>query len=184
MSQTDSASRDAELRLPPPHALPTAWRVLLTVVVVFIGCGYVAALVNIVAQNELTDGQPGLSAQDLLLKYSGAFVEVRAGEPPPSRMLEMVRTQMREYISSDAEYEALVTWLAGGAKREAFTAGPEPTPHDVILANCLRCHAQDGGEEIAQTAPFGPDLFEVDFEMVSEFTLTAEAGQTRVWRAP
>ena len=166
------------------NAVPLAWRVLLTTVVVFIAGGYVAALVNIVGQNELTDGQPGLSTRDLLLRYSGANVDVTAGEAPPSRMLEMVSTAMRGYVSSDAEFEVLVGWLRHGATRAAFTAGPEPTPHDVILANCLRCHAVDGGEEIAATAPFGPDLFEVNFQQVSEFTLTAEPGQTRVWRAP
>jgi len=164
--------------------LPLAWRTLLTCVVVFIGAGYFAALVNIVGQTELTDGKPGMSTQDLILKYAGADVELVAGQPPPSRMLEMIGTAMRQYFSDDENYNTLHDWLSGGAAEAAFSAGEDTAPQDVFIMDCLRCHAADGGEEIGTKSPFGPDLFTPDFKMISEFTLAPAPGKSTVHRAP
>jgi len=179
-----AGAQASRFRLPPLHSLPVAWRALLTVVVIFIGAGYFAALVNVLAQNELVDGQPGLSAADLILKYAGKQVPVVAGKAPPSRMLEMIRTAMREYFDSDDDFRVLERWLTAGASREAFTSGPEPTPHDVVLTTCLRCHAADSRKEIGRKSPFGPDQFTVDYEWVSKFTLAPPPGATSVWRPP
>jgi hypothetical protein len=168
---------------PELHAMSAPWRVLLTVGVLFIAAGYGAATLNVLAQNELTDGKPGLTLQDVLLKYSGGYVERAAGEAAPSRMLEMIQGSMRQYFSDDASFEVVLNWLKAGAAREGF-GGSGNTPESVLLTDCLRCHAGDSGADIAATAPFGPNLFTVDYDAVSRFTLAAAPGETRVWRAP
>lgn len=174
----------APLKLPALHELPLAWRALLTGVALFLGAGYFSALVNVYAQDELTDGRPGLSAQDLLLKYSGGYVDVVPGEAPPSRMLEMIQGEMRQYFSSDEHYESMLAWLRGGARREEFSGDDDLTPEIVLISDCLRCHAADGGEEIGRKSPLGADLFTPDYELVAALSLATEPGQTRVWRAP
>ncbi len=163
----------AAFDLPQLNRLPLAWRALITCFMVFLGTGDLVAQLNVLYQNELVDGQPGLSFTDLKLRYSGGYVTRSEGEPLPSRMLEMIAGEMRQYFDTDANYEVLNGWLAGGATSEAFEAGDEPTPHDVIFSDCMRCHAADSKEEPGPESPFGPDLFEVNYEMVSKFTLAA-----------
>lgn len=169
--------------LPRPDQVSPAWRWVLTVFLLFLGGGWVVAQVNIWAQNELADGRAGLSWRDLMLRYHGDWVSMAAGEAAPSRMLEMIRGAMRQYFSSDDDYEVLLGWLKDGASREAFESGAEPTPHDVLF-KCLRCHSGDSREPIGAKAPFGPDRFTVEYARVARFALPAAAGQTRVWRPP
>jgi hypothetical protein len=162
---------------------------LLICFVVFLGAGYVVAQLNVLAQNQMIDGEPGLSFADLKLKYHGGWIEREPGKAAPSRMLEMIRGAMREYFQTDEHYEVLVRWLESGAGRVQFEAGPAPTPHDVLFT-CLDCHSPESGEAIGRESPFGPDLFSVEYDMVSKFTLagsaekTDKSGRARVWRAP
>ncbi len=171
----------------PNHirGLPLAWRILLTVVVTLLGFGYASALLNVLGQNELVDGQPGLTIEDLRLKYAGAYVTREAGKAPPSRMLEMIRGSMRQYFSDDSEFDILYAWLQDGASAAALTAGEEPTPADVLLVNCLGCHADDAGHEIADTASFGPSQFELpEHQRLAQFVTVAAPDATEVWVAP
>ncbi len=186
--QEGDRSQAALSIIPPLHRLPAAWRGLLICFVVFLGAGYVVAQLNVLAQNQMIDGEPGLSFEDLKLKYHGGWIERQEGKAAPSRMLEMINGAMREYLQSDEHYEVLVRWLESGAGRMAFEAGA-PTPRDVLFT-CLDCHSAESDDEIGREAPFGPDLFTVDYDMVSKFTLAAakeqthESGLTRVWREP
>lgn len=181
----NALASDACPLLPAMRNLPLAWKIVLTVVLLFLAAGYVAALANIYAQNELVDGRPGLSPRDLVLKYAGGDVEVKAGQAAPSRMLEMIQGAMRQYFSDDASYRVLHEWLKSGAGEQAFrTARDDLSPEDVFIADCLRCHAADSGEEIGTKSPFGPDQFTPDYKLISKFALPHEPGQTVVHRDP
>lgn len=186
MSRTASTPGPASGRLlPAMQNLPLAWKIVLSVVLVFLAAGYVAALANIYAQNERVDGKPGLSPRDLILKYAGGDVEVEAGRAAPSRMLEMIQGAMRQYFSDDASYRVLHEWLEAGAGEEAFReASDDLSPEDVFIADCLRCHAADSGEEIGMKSPFGPDQFTPDYRLIAKFALPHEPGQTTVHRDP
>lgn len=171
----------------PAHirGLPLAWRILASVVVTLIGLGYVSALVNIIGQNELVDGKPGLTIDDLRLKYAGAMITREAGTAPPSRMLEMIQGSMRQYFSDATEFDVLYGWLQDGATAEALTAGEEPTPADVLLVSCLGCHSDDGGHEIADTASFGPSQFELpEHARLAQFATVVKPEASEVWVAP
>ncbi|GMU24158.1 MAG: hypothetical protein AMXMBFR13_42350 [Phycisphaerae bacterium] len=162
-----------DLRL---RQLPVSARLVLTCFLAMVGVGYLMAIANIYYSHRAADGDPQrMTFDDLKAVYSGVSVEVKEGRPRPSRMQEMIDGKMREFLKTQAEYEILSNWLAGGATQEAFTAvadGANKSPHDVISERCLRCHNVEGekGEEEAQKAPFGPDIFAVDFDSVSKFT--------------
>ncbi len=175
----------AHLLLPPIGALPLAWRIVLTVVLLFLAAGYLAALANIYAQNERVDGEPGLGPRDLILKYAGGNVRIEPGKPAPSRMLEMIQGAMRQYFSDDASYRVLYTWLSNGAREDAFSDPiGELSPEDVFIADCLRCHAADSGETIGTKSPFGPDQFTPDYARIRKFALPTTPGQPTVRRDP
>jgi len=167
--------------LPAPGALTPAWRGLLLALLLLLGAGYLAAVTNVFAQNELNDGQPGLTSADLVVKYHGGNVPAEAA---PSRMLEMARGAMRPNFRSDEEFAALSRWLEAGASPEAFDAGPAPTPRAVLEANCTACHASDSGEAIGQTAAFGGSTSSAELEMVARFTAPRPAVEGQVYRPP
>lgn len=174
---------DTTLRIPALSKLPIWWRALITCALLFLGGGYFAAQLNILAQNELADGVPGLSADDLRIRYSGMFVKGSTDEPPPSRMLEMIRGDMRENFTDDASFDVMLNWLRKGASEADFASGPAPTPADVLVEDCLRCHAAEGGKKIGQKSPLGRDTKTASYQMVSKFA-PPSAADGRVWHPP
>lgn len=70
----------------------------------------------------------------------------------------------------DASADGDSTESRSSRKRRA-----QRTPRRILIRDCLRCHAQSVGTDIAQIAPFGPDEFEVDYAMMSKF-ITGDGG--------
>ncbi len=167
--------------------LPTAARVLLTAFLALIGFGYLAALGNLYHQHRLADGKPDLSFDDMRVVFHGMVL----GDPgaprdrtaaPMSRMLEMVEPggPMRKHLIEGGEpaVNALTAWLRGGAKQAQFGAAglvqpDDPSPMTVIDLQCLTCHNADSGEK--DDAPYGPDMFTVDYEMVYRYAAPGTA---------
>ncbi|MEP0843330.1 MAG: hypothetical protein HRF43_11560 [Phycisphaerae bacterium] len=170
--------------------LPASARLMLTGFLAITGTGYLVAVANIYYSHRAADGNPeSLSLDDVRAVYAGLTVEVKAGQAPPSRMLEMARTKMREFFKSDAEFEALEGWLIAGARQETFQTplpGVDKSPHDILSDSCIRCHAPDGekAQEKAHKSPFAADILSpVDYQLISKFTrsaVTETAGQARV----
>ncbi|MBK8267529.1 MAG: hypothetical protein IPK83_04180 [Planctomycetes bacterium] len=124
------------------------------------------AVANIQTSHGMADGKPGMSLDDVRAVYSG-FERKSVSDEIPSRMLAMLRSSMREYVEDDADYSVLETWLKKGAPKAGLDpADAKKTPARVIILNCLRCHARDGGEDIGKRSPFGPDDMTVDYEMM------------------
>jgi len=152
-------------------------RLTLTAFLAIIGFGYLIAIANIYHRHALADGKPGMSMEDIGAVYRG--LTVAAGSEAPSRMLTMIRGEMRQYLSSEADFFALENWLKAGAKFDGLDAGEgRHTPRKVIIRNCLRCHGQSTGTDISRRSPFGKDEFDVDPGMIARFTSapTAQPG--------
>lgn len=179
--------RDADVTTmnPPPSpiplkgrlaALPVALKLLLSLFLAIVGVGYLVAIANIYHSHTMADGRPGLSFDDIRAVYAGVEVSRTAKDVVPSRMLTMLRGAMRQYVEDDADFEILEKWLKAGGTREGLEQGePRMTPDRVMIRNCLRCHAQGSGEEIAGRAPFGPDELTVDHDMMKPFLATVES---------
>lgn len=161
--------------------LPTAVRVTLSAFLAMIGAGYLSAVANIYHSHRMADGKEGMSVDDIRAVYSGLSV-VRAKETDiPSRMLTMIRGAMREYVTTDEDFNILESWLKRGGRQEALDEGERrKTPRRALMRNCLRCHGVSTGTEISRKSPFGPDDFEVDYGMLSKFVAasTESSGET------
>jgi hypothetical protein len=146
--------------------MPLGVRIMLTAFLAIIGSGYLVAVANISYAHHLADGKPGMSLDDLHATYRG--ITVLRGQAMPSRMLTMIRTAMREYVT-DADFAILQGWLEAGAPEAGLDEGREAkkTPRRAIMRNCLRCHAQSAETEISKRSPFGPDEFQVDYAMLA-----------------
>lgn len=146
---------------------------MLTAFVAIIGVGYITAVLNIRYSHAMADGVEGLSLDDVRAVYSGLTVDRSA--PMPSRMLTMIQTSMREYIGTEAEFDILAAWLEAGGTQAGLDDGEgKRTPRRIIMRRCLECHAQNMGKKIAQTAPFAPDDFDVDYSMIAKFSSPGE----------
>ncbi len=166
MSHTESP-------LPQLRAWPTGFRIMLSAFVFMIGVGYLFALANIYHQHQMADGRAGLSLDDLRASYSGLSVKRSKETVIPSRMLTMLRTSMREYVEDAADFDVLESWLKAGGSEAGLSAGEKrQTPERMLILNCLRCHAKSANTDISRKAPFGPDDFTVDYEMIRPLVAT------------
>ncbi len=180
MTQTDPLSRWSGI-LP---TLPVGVRVMLTAFLAIIGIGYLVAVLNIFYSHQHADGQPGVTLDDLRATYSGIEVRAGASEAVPSRMLTMLRGPMRQYASSEQHFEVLEGWLKAGASEAAMEEGEgRTTPRRVLLLDCMRCHAQSTGSEIARQSPFGPDDFTLDYTMLGRYLTAADSATGETVRA-
>ena len=88
--------------------LPGGAKIMLTIFLAIIGSGYLVAVANIFYSHQMADGKEGVTLDDLRAVYSGMEVPAEA-EEIPSRMLTMIRGEMRQYIWSDASFPGLET---------------------------------------------------------------------------
>lgn len=148
--------------------LPVAVRIMLTAFLAIIGFGYLTAVANIFFRHELADGKPGLSLDDIRAVYGGLASKDGKAPAAVSRMLTMIRGEMRQYISSESDFTVLEEWLKSGGAEAGLDKGEKrKTPRRVIIRDCLRCHAADAGTDISKKASFGPDEFTVDYARIA-----------------
>lgn len=163
--------------------LPTSARLMITAFLAIIGSGYLLAVANVFYSHQMADGKPGVTLDDIRAVYAGMDVSA-AAEEVPSRMLTMIRGEMRQYFSSDANFSVLEEWLKSGGKEASLTEGKtRVNPQRVLLIDCMRCHAQGTGTQISNEAPFGPDEFNVDYAMISRFVTASESKAKGMLRA-
>lgn len=107
-------------------------KLLQTLFILMLGTGYLFAMVLIFVSVAPLDGKPGLSAEDIVIKYNGQ----RGG----TRLETALNGRMRGYLSGQ-ERDTVVAWIYAGAEQERF--GTEVMP--VLERRCLRCHAPGAG---------------------------------------
>ncbi len=165
---------------------------MLTAFLAIIAAGYLIAVANIFERHGMADARAGLSTGDIRAVYSGG--PRAAGDAVTSHMLTMVAGAMRQYVSSDSDYAILETWLKAGGSEAGLDAAPSTstsegeetssrrrrarTPRRIIIRDCLRCHAQSSNTDIARIAPFGKDVFDVDYAMLTKFISGDASGGT------
>ncbi len=98
-------------------------KILVTLFLLLVGPGFLAATANIYLQHQDADLEPGLSVDDLRRQFHGLekTVTPEAKTLVKSVMLEQVRPggDMREHLEpgGEAEIRALISWLEAGTKR-------------------------------------------------------------------
>lgn len=164
--------------------LPGGAKIMLTIFLAIIGSGYLVAVANIFYSHQMADGKEGVTLDDLRAVYSGMEVPAEA-EEIPSRMLTMIRGEMRQYFSSDENFAVLETWLKNGGNKDELDKGEsKKTPNRVLLIDCMRCHALSTETEISRESPFGPDEFTVDYEMISQYVTPKQKDAAGMVRTP
>jgi len=147
-------------------------KLLITLLLLIIGPGYLFGTANIFFKHQNADGEPGLTVDDLRATFHGM---TRTFQPEDktivnSAMLKQVRPggDMREHLDKGGEpaVRSLLAWLENTAKEDEFAkpglAEPgDPSAQQIIKAHCIECHNADGGEmeevPYAETADGEPE---------------------------
>jgi hypothetical protein len=182
-------------------ALPVPAKVMLTCFLLLVSAGYGIAVLNIYEHNQDADLEPGLSLDDLRVRYHGwtkppapapaaPAPASKEGEPaatapagPVSPMLKMVLPggAMRKYLDKGGETaaRALVSWLQAGSKKEDFTREGvfkegDPSVSDVLADQCIKCHNAQSGKK--KDVPYAASSkADPDYEMVAKQALASAA---------
>jgi cytochrome c5 len=121
--------------------IPLASKLALTVLLVVAGAGYLLGFLNIYLTYSPVDQKPGMSLEDISMSFYGA----RGG----TKLEKSIDGSMRQYLASDAEYQAVKDWLAGGATEMGF-AQIKP----IFDASCSSCHSTEAAVADVVTADY------------------------------
>lgn len=104
-------------------------KMLHTLFICLIGIGYLFAMVLVFESVASLDGKPGLSPDDIVIKYSGNREGTR---------LESVLDGVMSGYRSDDERDTIVSWIYAGAPEAAFNEEVMP----IISQRCAGCHSK------------------------------------------
>jgi hypothetical protein len=112
------------------HQLPLSFRFALTAFLMVAGLGYLLGLANIILSYSPVDQKPGLSIDDIRLSFHG--------DPSGSKLEKALFGSMKEYLSSEADGEAIVTWIKAGGKEASFDS-----VQPIFAVSCDSCHSAE-----------------------------------------
>jgi len=113
--------------------LPMAVRITLSLSIVMLGIGYLIALLNLYLTYHMTDGEPGLTANDLRRAFYGRRDNTRLAA-------KIHGGSMEQFLSVPGEKEKILSWIQDGAAEAKYSA----VVRTILDENCIRCHSEAG----------------------------------------
>jgi hypothetical protein len=107
--------------------LPMSMRVLFTSVLIVFGTGYLMAMIQVWESHAGKDGDPMISAKDLIISYSG--------NPEGTKLESALRGPMSDMLPEDKK-KTVFDWLHNKAPQEEYAAKIEP----IMQEHCIACH--------------------------------------------
>lgn len=132
--------------------LPMSMRVLFSSVLLVFGTGYLMAMIQVWESHASKDGKPMLTADDLVISYSG--------NPNGTKLESALRGPMADMLPAEKR-EVIFTWLHDKALQADFDTKINP----ILQEHCVACHTPEAN-------PHLPDLR--TFESVSKITAKDE----------
>jgi hypothetical protein len=118
--------------------LPMSMRVLFASVLLVFGTGYLMAMIQVWESHAGKDGKEMLTAEDLVISYSG--------NPNGTKLETALRGPMADMLPAEKR-EVIFTWLHKKAPQEEFDAKINP----ILQDHCVACHNPEAN-------PHLPDL--------------------------
>jgi len=108
-------------------------KLLITIFLIVLGIGYVISLANLYLTYGLTDGEPGLTVNDLRRAFYGDRNNTRLAA-------KIDGGSMEQYLPIPGEKQIILSWIQDGAHEDAFGEKVQP----ILMRNCVRCHSPSG----------------------------------------
>lgn len=115
--------------------LPMSVRVLFTSVLLVFGLGYCMAMIQVWESHAGKDGKPMLTADDLIIAYSG--------NPNGTKLETALRGPMADMLPAEKR-EKIFQWLHNGAKEEEIDSTITP----ILQEHCVACHNPDANPHL------------------------------------
>lgn len=111
--------------------LPLLLKIVFTLFLVMIGIAYIVSVANLYLTYHLTDGEPGLSIDDLRRSFYG--------QRNQSLLASKINGgSMEQFLPFPGEKEKILTWLQDGATREGYQ-----NINHIFENRCVTCHRPD-----------------------------------------
>ena len=118
----------------PLNKLELPAKILLTLFILTLGLGYLAAVFTVYISHKDADGKPSFTMQDIVVTYYG---------DRESTVLETVsRGSMKTYYANDDDLETVIAWIDNGADRIGYEKDVAP----IFKKSCISCHSSGGSE--------------------------------------
>lgn len=114
---------------PRLRSLSPASKIALTGFLVLAGIAYIFGFLNILVTYQMTDGERGLSVKDVELVYYGS---------PRTALEASIDGSMRQYFSTDNNYNVVKDWIRLGMDPNTFGAVQRVFDND-----CVSCHNRE-----------------------------------------
>lgn len=114
---------------PRLRSLSLASKVALTGFLVLAGISYIFGFLNILVTYQMTDGERGFSVKDVELVYYGS---------PRTALEASIDGSMRQYFSTDNNYNVVKDWIQLGMDPNTFGAVQRVFDND-----CVSCHNRE-----------------------------------------
>ena len=113
--------------------LPIAVKIALSLSMVMLGIGYLIALLNLYLTYNMTDGEPGLTANDLRRAFYGKRDTTRLAA-------KIHGGSMEQFLTIPGEKEKILSWIQDGAEESKYNEIVKP----ILDETCIRCHSETG----------------------------------------
>ena len=113
--------------------LPKPLKVALSLTLIVLGVGYLIALVNLHLTYHLTDGEEGLTPEDLKRAFYGDRNNTRLAA-------KIDGGSMEQFLPNPGDKEKILSWIQDGVYEEGYEEVVVP----ILTKNCLRCHNPKG----------------------------------------
>jgi hypothetical protein len=113
--------------------IPVPLKVVLSLTLIVLGTGYLIALYNLYLTYNLTDGQPGMSVNDLKRAFYGNRDNTKLAA-------KIDGGSMAQFLTRPGDKGKILSWIQDGADLNGYESMVRP----ILAQNCIRCHNPNG----------------------------------------
>jgi hypothetical protein len=149
--------------------LPTPQRLVVSLVLIVMGIGYLIATYNLYLTYNLTDGEPGLTANDMRRAFYGRRDNTKIAS-------KINGGSMAQFLSKAGDKEKVLTWIQDGADQKGYDAVVKP----ILNENCVRCHNPNGLQRFAPLTSYEEVMVVTQIDRGEPISLWARVAHTHI----
>lgn len=149
--------------------LPVSLKLVISLTLIVLGFGYLIAMVNLYLTYSLTDGEPGLTPEDMRRAFYGNRDNTKLAA-------KIHGGSMEQFLPKTGEKELILSWIQDGAEQPAYEATVRP----ILAENCVRCHNPEGLQRFAPLTTYEEVMTVTQIDRGEPVSLWARVAHTHV----
>ncbi|MEW5976679.1 MAG: hypothetical protein AB1898_12825 [Acidobacteriota bacterium] len=149
--------------------LPVVIKVVVSLTIVMLAVGYVISLVNLYLTYSMTDGEPGLTPNDLRRAFYGNRDNTRLAA-------KIHGGSMEQFLTVPGDKERILSWIQDGAAEPQYERAVKP----ILKGYCIRCHSDDGVASFRPLTTYEEVLTVTEIDRGEPIALWARVAHTHI----